>query len=358
MATKDKLDVYPSRATQVQMKLLIAGAKRGVGLLRRKRDAIEVKRRELREQMGKKDDSMVDLMRTAIFSVAKANLLGTDFKPVIVADSRVATANLRKRSLKIVGVKLNYFELEADEAGSFRNTGLSCGGEQVQNIRRYFLTALREIIDCASLEYMQRMLKDASMQTNMRVNALEHVILPRLMCTHTYICSELEEFEREDFYRLKRSQAKQLEAKTKFTETIKMRKMSPEELSTYLHRGKPVHPVADTHFDMKEFEHQSLEQRLRAAYIARNKKLLDAQEIAKGKRKEEVIEFLGKVAVMRDPRTSKGSFIHLSTFPSETQSRRSNDSDYSDDKPADKPADKAADKPADKSADEAADKTS
>lgn len=331
MATKDKLEVFPSRSTQVQIKQLIEGAKRGVGLLRRKRDAIELKRRELKEQMSKKDDSMVELMRTAIFSVAKANLLGTDFKPVIVADSRVATTNLRKRTMKIVGVKLNYFELEADETGSFRNTGLSCGGQQVQNMRRHFLDALREIIECASLEYMQRMLKDASMQTNMRVNALEHVILPKLVCTHTYICSELEEFEREDFYRLKRSQAKQLEAKTKFTETIKMRKMSPEELSTYLQRGKPVHPVADTHFDMNEFENQSLEQRLRAAYIARNKKLIDAQQIAKGKTKKEVIEFLGKVALLRDPRTSKASFINLSTFPSEVISRKTTDSDEAND---------------------------
>lgn len=331
MATKEKLEVFPSRSTQVQMKLLIAGAKRGVGLLRRKRDAIELKRKELSDQMGKKDNSMVELMRTAIFSVTKANLLGTDFKPVIVADSRVATTNLRRRAMKIVGVKLNYFELEANEAGSFRNTGLSCGGQQVQNIRRHFLDALREIVECASLEYMQRMLKSASMQTNMRVNALEHVILPKLVATHTYICSELEEFEREDFYRLKRSQAKQLEAKTKFTETIKMRKMSPEELSNYLQRGKPEHPVADTHFDMKEFENQTLEQRLRAAYLARNKKLIDAQQIAKGKKKEEVIEFLGKVAVLRNPRTSKESFVNLSTFPSEINLRGSTDSDESDD---------------------------
>ena len=49
--------------------------------------------------------------------------------------------------------------------------------------------------------------------TNRRVNALEFVILPRIDNIIKWINSELDELDREDFYRLKCVQDKKLEAK-------------------------------------------------------------------------------------------------------------------------------------------------
>lgn len=292
------------------MKQRILAAKRGVGLLKRKRDAIDIKLRDLRRQMGDKEEFVDNLMRSAIFSVAKANLLGTDFKPVIVADSEKGKTFLRRRSQKIVGIALNYFELEVNEEDAFPMTGLSCGGQQVQKVRKSFLDALREIVEYASLEYMLRMLSAASHQTNMRVNALDYVVIPRLVNTHAYICGELEEFEREDFYRLKRSQAKQLEAKIAFTELIKTKNMTEEELADYLKRGRPAHPVADVQFDVDVFEYKSLEERLREAYARRSTRRGNSSEPAK--LDPSVKTFLEQVAFQADPRASKASFITLS----------------------------------------------
>lgn len=49
--------------------------------------------------------------------------------------------------------------------------------------------------------------------TNRRVNAIEHVIIPKAENTIKYIQQELEELDREDFVRLKKVQSKKQQHK-------------------------------------------------------------------------------------------------------------------------------------------------
>ena len=67
-------------------------------------------------------------------------------------------------------------------------------------------------MELASLQTAFIILDEVIKVTNRRVNAIEHVIIPRTENTISYINSELDELDREEFYRLKKVQEKKQEA--------------------------------------------------------------------------------------------------------------------------------------------------
>merc|ERR1712070_770191 len=85
------------------------------------------------------------------------------------------------------------------------------GGQRIKECRKTFIHALHLLIRLASLQTSFVKLDEAIKVTNRRVNALEHVVIPRIENTIAYIVSELDELEREEFFRLKKVQAKKKE---------------------------------------------------------------------------------------------------------------------------------------------------
>jgi len=86
--------------------------------------------------------------------------------------------------------------------------GLSKGGQQISECRETFSTTLELLVALASLQTSFIILDEAIKLTNRRVNALENVVVPKLDNTVKYIISELDEMEREEFFRLKLVQNK------------------------------------------------------------------------------------------------------------------------------------------------------
>lgn len=73
------------------------------------------------------------------------------------------------------------------------------------------MKTVKLLIALASLQTSFVKLDEAIKITNRRVNALEHVVIPRIENTIAYIISELDELEREEFFRLKKIQGKKKE---------------------------------------------------------------------------------------------------------------------------------------------------
>jgi V-type H+-transporting ATPase subunit D len=64
------------------------------------------------------------------------------------------------------------------------------------------------LVQLATLQTSFMILDEAIKVTSRRVNALDTVVIPKIANTVEYIKSELDELEREEFFRLKRSQDK------------------------------------------------------------------------------------------------------------------------------------------------------
>lgn len=100
------------------------------------------------------------------------------------------------------------------------------GGQQLTKLKKNYQAAVKLLVELASLQTSFVTLDDVIKITNRRVNAIEHgklpsmvilgdsiktkiyfsVIIPRIERTLAYIISELDELEREEFYRLKKIQ--------------------------------------------------------------------------------------------------------------------------------------------------------
>lgn len=149
-------------------------------------------------------------MQTASFSLAEVSYATGDNIAYQVQES-VSTARIRVRARQenVSGVYLPQFEaFYDDQSNDFQMTGLGRGGQQVQKAKHVYARAVETLVELASLQTAFVILDEVIKVTNRRVNAIEHVIIPRTENTIKYINSELDELDREEFYRLKKVQDK------------------------------------------------------------------------------------------------------------------------------------------------------
>uniref|UniRef100_A0A060T8S0 V-type proton ATPase subunit D n=1 Tax=Blastobotrys adeninivorans TaxID=409370 RepID=A0A060T8S0_BLAAD len=202
--------VFPTRMTLALMKGKLKGATQGHSLLKRKSEALTQRFRDITKRIDEAKRKMGRVMQTASFSLAEVSYATGDNITYQVQES-VKTARLRVRAHQenVSGVYLPQFEAFYDEnSNDFQMTGLGRGGQQVQKAKHIYSQAVEMLVELASLQTAFVILDEVIKVTNRRVNAIEHVIIPRTENTIAYINSELDELDREEFYRLKKVQNK------------------------------------------------------------------------------------------------------------------------------------------------------
>ena len=222
--------MVPTVTVLAVVKNRLIGAQRGYKLLKKKADALSLRYRQILKKIVQTKLSMGENMKSASFAWTEAKYVGGDGIKHTVLDSVDGKAEIRVRAYadNVAGVKIPKFNacgsgslIGASGGGSGESgpttatteskselTGLGRGGKQIQKCKKAYKEALQTLVELASLQTAFLTLDQAIKTTNRRVNALENVVTPRLENTVSYIKGELDELEREEFFRLKKVQAK------------------------------------------------------------------------------------------------------------------------------------------------------
>jgi len=209
------MNVFPTRMTLTIMKAKLKGAVRGHSLLKKKSDALTLRFRSILSKIQECKESMGTNMKSASFSLAKAKWAAhpSDITTTVLESVHTASYKLKLGNDNVAGVQLpNFSQLTDSQKLPQELTGLGRGGRQVQESRDLYMKALEALVQLASLQTAFVTLDEVIRITNRRVNAIEYVVRPKLENTVSYIVSELDELEREEFYRLKKIQGKKKQA--------------------------------------------------------------------------------------------------------------------------------------------------
>ncbi|MCJ1277531.1 H(+)-transporting V1 sector ATPase subunit D [Puttea exsequens] len=202
----DREAVFPTRQSLGAMKSKLKGAETGHSLLKRKSEALTKRFREITRRIDEAKRKMGRVMQIAAFSLAEVTYaVGGDIGYQIQESAKQARFRVRTKQENVSGVFLPQFESYKTEGNDdFGLTGLGKGGQQVQRCRETYERAVETLVELASLQTAFVILDEVIKVVNRRVNAIEHVIIPRTENTIKYINSELDELDREEFYRLKK----------------------------------------------------------------------------------------------------------------------------------------------------------
>lgn len=206
--TGNRLAVAPTITMLTMVKARLIGATKGHALLKKKADALTLRFRQVLKEIIDKKEGMGDIMKGAFFSLTEAYYsTGEAAKHTIFDNVENATVKVTGGVDNVAGVKIPKFTSFVIPGETKMDlTGLGRGGQQLQNCRKSYITAIELLVALANLQTAFVTLDNALKVTNRRVNALENVVKPRLENTISYIKGELDELEREEFFRLKKVQ--------------------------------------------------------------------------------------------------------------------------------------------------------
>ena len=199
--------VSPTRMELLEIRKKTILAEKGHKLLEEKRDAL-VERFftiiDRRNQMKKEVD---DTFNDAFLSLIQSQMIIGEQKVDDISHLTKDIGEVSFESDNIMGVKipkLNSDNISIDEKPLY---GFSETCAKLDDAKKQFTALVSKLINLADLEGGIKSLAVEIEKTKRRVNVLENNLIPRLYATRKYIEMQLEEREREDFFRRKRIKA-------------------------------------------------------------------------------------------------------------------------------------------------------
>ncbi|KAI5176640.1 V-type H+-transporting ATPase subunit D [Pancytospora epiphaga] len=201
--TAERIQIFATRSNYKIVEARLRNARHGHGLLKVKSDALQIQYREIEERYERNMHDINKYFKKAFLLLSRAEFYGANLEIFRKRCAR-SPVTLDTELDQVCGVVLSVFKLVRQPIED--QDMLSSGGAELVKCKREFDNLLKMLVDMASVKNSYFILKQTLEHTNRRVNALEHMLIPKLEKTLKFISSELDEQERENFYRLKKIQ--------------------------------------------------------------------------------------------------------------------------------------------------------
>lgn len=201
--------ISPTRMNLLQRRNQLRIAQQGVDLLKRKRDALVADFFKIvREALAARERLTAAAREAYVFlSLTKAVEGKEALEAAAMADRREVLVDIEVRNVwgtKIPELAVKELKRSLLERGHNPTTTSVRTVESAAN----FEEVVRAILDVAASEIKLKKIGEEIKKTTRRVNALEQVVIPRLVGEIRFITAVLEQRAREDVFRLKRIKQK------------------------------------------------------------------------------------------------------------------------------------------------------
>ncbi|MEA2054407.1 MAG: V-type ATP synthase subunit D [Candidatus Thermoplasmatota archaeon] len=201
MAKEMMEGVKPTRMQLLEVRKRKSLAAKGYELLSQKRDALISNFFDIIRNRKEKRIEMEEKIRAAFDAFIEAEMLMGEKQVRELSDKIFEERNVSVERKNVMGIPIVSFSLEEKNNVTYGILDTTSSlDEAIQKGR----DALNDVIEVAGIEGSIQKLGKEIEKTKRRVNALEHIFIPKLEGTITYIERQLEEREREDFFRRKR----------------------------------------------------------------------------------------------------------------------------------------------------------
>ena len=198
-----RMPVFPTRMSLTVTETKLRSAERGHDLLKKKSDALQIRYLRISKVIRERREQAYSALRHAYISMSHAEYLGGNlaFYANSCRKSPVFVQACTEQASGVTLPKLSLLRANTKPVISLGKSGMT-----IMKCREGFIQALELLVELCALENSLKILESVFNSTNRRVNSLEFILIPTYRNTQQYIISELDEREREDFYRLKKIQ--------------------------------------------------------------------------------------------------------------------------------------------------------
>lgn len=196
--------INPTRMELLSLKNRTKLAVKGHGLLKEKRDALIKEFFDILDRVKGVREAAERSLKEANEALLEAQIAMGDLavRKASLSVKESIDVDIKSRSVMGVSVPVTNVKMEErsiiDRGYSFSDTTI-----QLDEAANKFEESIKFLIELGEVEKTIFLLAEEIEATKRRVNALEHIMIPRFENTEKYIDMRLQEMERENFVRLK-----------------------------------------------------------------------------------------------------------------------------------------------------------